>query len=85
MLLGLQGSHKPHCLRKKENIWGCKTYFTTFPSHPTPTPPKSNAKFIFKVPFSILLLLFYFFIEHRIIKTTYTPRHTHTFAPPKVK
>jgi len=90
MLLSLQGSHKPHCLKKKENIWGCKTYSTTFPSHPTPIPPKSNEKFIFKVPSSILLL-FYFFLEHRIIETTYTPRHTHThththtFAPPKVK
>jgi hypothetical protein len=35
MLLNLQGSHKFHCLKKKENIWGCKTYFATFFPHLT--------------------------------------------------
>jgi hypothetical protein len=38
-----------------------------------------------------LLLWFCFFLEHKIIETTYPPphprphTHTHTFTPPKVK
>jgi hypothetical protein len=69
MLLSLQGNHKPHCLRKKVNIWGCKTYCATLPSHPTPIPPKS--KFIFKVPSYVLLLWFCFFYKPKIIETTH--------------
>ncbi len=84
ILLSLQGSRKPHCLRKKKTIGRYKTYFATLPSHPTPTPLKSNEKFIFKVPSSLLFLWFCFFLEHKIIETTLPP-HTHTFAPPKVK
>jgi hypothetical protein len=80
ILLSLQGSHKLHCLRKKENIGGYKTYFATLPSHRTPTPLKSNAKFIVKVHSSLMFLWFCFFLEHKIIKTTYppSPPHTHT-------
>ncbi len=52
----LQGSHKPHCLRKKENIEGYKNYFATLPSHLTPIPLKPNAKFIFKAPSSLVFL-----------------------------
>ncbi len=82
ILLNLQGSHKPHCLRKKENIGGYKTYFATLPSHPTPTPLKSNTKFIFKVPSSLLFLWFCFFLEHKIIETTLSPAPpTHLLLP----
>ncbi len=81
ILLSLQGSHKLHCLRKKENIRGYKTYFATLPSQHTPTPLKSNAKFIFKVHSSLMFLWFCFFLEHKIIETTYPPypppTHTH--------
>ncbi len=89
MLLSLQGSHKPHCLKKKDNIWGCKTYHATLPSHPTPIPPKSNAKFIFKVPSSFFLFCCCDFVSFQNIKSLKQPPppspHTHTFVPPKVK
>ncbi len=79
ILLNLQGNHKPHCLRKKKNIRGYKTYSTTLPSHPTPPPLLWNQmqNSYLKVPFLFFFCDFVYFWNIKSLKQPTSPTHTH--------